>query len=128
MADLRKMGFWEIGKNTKNSLVKKVQALFEQAQIEAIEKCGTTAVTLKIFIKPPDSEQDARFGKTWFKTHMSVPAEESKEFTTELVDGCIVGNGTSELDILQCQLEFPELAAPDNIEEFTRAAGTAQQH
>ena len=116
----RKMAFWEIGKNTKNALMPKCQALFEQAQIEAFERGVKTSVTIQIDIKPPSDKDDARFGKMSFKTSMSVPKDKSREFTTELIDGVAVGSGDSQSDILQYSLTFPELAKPENIEAFPK--------
>jgi len=123
---IRKMGFWEIGKNSKNALTPKVQALFEQAQIEARERNGKTSVTLQIDIKPPSNEEEGKWGKVSFKTSMSVPKDKSREFTTELVDGIAVGSGDSQLDILQYSLQFPELAQPDKIADFMEASRKAQ--
>jgi hypothetical protein len=120
---LRKMGFWEIGKNTKKALLPTVQTLFEQAQIEARERGSKAEVTLKILVKAPDEADGRRgWGKVSFSTAIKVPRDESKEFVTEVVDGVIVGTGDSQLDILQESLQFPEFATPENISEFKRVS------
>ncbi len=116
---LRKMGFWEIGKNSKNSLVNKVQSLFEEAQLEAFQRGVKTTVTLQIKVMPPAAaDEDGRWGKVSFGANLSVPKEAEKEFTTQLVDGLIVSTGTSESDILQYKLNFPELEKPENVSPF----------
>jgi hypothetical protein len=116
----RKMGFWEIGANTKNALLPKAQSLFEQAQVEAFERGVKTSLTIQIDIKPPSDKEDGRFGKMSFKTSMSVPKDKSREFTTELIDGVAVGSGDSQSDLLQYSLNFPELANPENVEAFPK--------
>ena len=118
----RKMGFWEIGKKTKNALVPKFQALFEQAQIEALERNGKTSVTLVIDIKPPSADDEGKWGKLSFKTFMNVPKDKSRDFTTELQDGIAIGSGENQLDILQYSLEFPEIDGQDNIREFEKVS------
>ena len=118
MDALRKMGFWEIGKGTQHALIPKFQSLFEEAQLEAIQKHGLCSVTLKISIKPPGADQDDIWGKIQYETSMTVPKEQSKEFTTQLVDGMITGTGENEMEILQYKLEFPEIQELDNIEKF----------
>lgn len=125
MADqVRKMGFWEIGKKTKNALVTDVQSMFEQAQIEAFERKGKTSVILQIDIVPPSENQDARWGNVSFKTYIKVPKNESREFTVELVDGIAIGSGESMADMLQYSLKFPEL---DNVHEFPESGLKVQQ-
>jgi hypothetical protein len=114
----RKMGFWEIGKKSKRPLLGTLQALFEQAQIEAFERGVKTSVALVINIRPPDKD-DNKWGKISFTTSLNVPKEKSREFTTELVDGIAIDCGDSQSEILQYSLEFPGLSH-DNVQPFPK--------
>lgn len=99
----KKLGFYEIG---QGKLASEVQALFEQAQIEAAERKGVVTVVLKIHVAPPEAS-DNRFGKVAYTTAMNVPAHKSMVYTTELRDGVIVNTGDSLVDLLQTSLELP---------------------
>jgi hypothetical protein len=114
----RKMGFWEIGKKTKRPILSTLQALFEQAQIEAFERGVKTSVSLTINIKPPDKD-DNKWGKISFTTSLNVPKEKSREFTTELVGGVAIDCGDSQSELLQYSLEFPGLDN-DKIKPFSK--------
>lgn len=103
MEKTRKLGFFEIG---QGKLATEVQALFEQAQIEAAERSALVTVVLKIHVAPPE-QTDKRFGKVAYSTQMNVPAHKSMVYTTELKDGSIINTGDSLVDLLQTSLELP---------------------
>lgn len=99
----KKLAFYEIG---EGSLYKKVQSLFEQGQIEAMERNDDVTVVLKIHIAPPE-ETDNKFGKASFEADLKLPAYKSMIYTTELRGGMIINTGDSLVDLLQTSLELP---------------------
>jgi hypothetical protein len=99
----KKLAFYEIG---EGKLASEVQALFEQAQIEAAERKGIATVVLKIFVGAPE-QSDPRFGKVAYSTALNVPAHKSMVYTTELRDGVVIRTGDSIIDVLQERLELP---------------------
>lgn len=111
MDKIKKLAFWEVG---RGKLASEVQAIFEQAQIEARERNAVCTVSLKINVHPPEAT-DNRFGKISYATVMKVPEKKSMEFTTELLDGVIVNDGKDEADLLQLSLA---LEFPKNVEPF----------
>ncbi|MDD5394919.1 MAG: hypothetical protein PHE17_18025 [Thiothrix sp.] len=115
MSEVKKLGFYEIG---QGKLASEVQALFEQAQIEARERNQGVSVELKIFVDPPEAS-DVRFGKVSFSTLLKVPPHKSMDYTTELKDGVIINTGDSMLDLLQTELELP---MAENTRPFEKAA------
>ncbi len=118
--DKRRLAFYEIG---KGKLLSEAQALFEQAQIEAKERNAKVSVVLKITIKPPEAT-DARFGSVSFETKMRVPDRKSMDFTTELVEGIIVDDADSQLDLLQLKLDLP---MPENTTPIRKEGMNGQQ-
>jgi hypothetical protein len=110
---IRKLAFFEIG---QGKLASETQALFEQAQIEAKERKAVSTVILKIFVGPPEN-QDERFGKAAYSTELRVPPHKSMVYTTELRDGVIINSGDSEIDLMQTKLELP---IPENTAPFSK--------
>lgn len=102
----RKLAFYEV---CSGQFFKIAQADFEKAQRAAIELNGTAIVTLKLFIQPPD-DQDERFGHISFSSDIKAPAKKSAVYTTEIQDGFIVNDGTNMDSIMQMVLELPEFA------------------
>lgn len=100
----RKMAFYEIH---KGRLAIDVQKAFEEIQTAAFKMGQNSELTLKIKIEPPEDADD-KFGKVAYNVSTKLPSKKSIKFTTELMDGLIVADGDSQIDVLQNELDFPE--------------------
>lgn len=105
-----KMPFWEIG---KGRFGREVQALFEQAQIDAAERNAEIKVVATIIVKPPETT-DRRYGRVSYRTTTVAPPKKSMEYTTELVDGVIVADAEDMADLLQLKLNL-EIPSQTNL-------------
>lgn len=89
-------------------MTRDVQQEFEHAQLVAFEMRKPVIISLKMAIYPPEVG-DERFGMMKYSVKTVLPAKESKVLTTELDDGFIVKDGQDLADILQEEIEFPDL-------------------
>jgi len=104
----RKMAFFEIG---AGRLAQDMQSEFETAQRIAYERRKPVIVNLKMVIFPPDL-QDERFGEVQYVVKTSLPPKESRRLSTELKQGMIVKDGQDLAELLQEEIEFPDLQDP----------------
>jgi hypothetical protein len=103
MPDKRKMAFFEIN---NGKLAIEMQEAFERASKIAQEENLSAEVTLKIKIFP---SADGKFGKVTYQVQKKDPVRSSIELTTQITpDGIITADGSSKIDVLQEDLEFPE--------------------
>ena len=102
------MAFFEIG---AGRLAQDMQSEFETAQRIAYERRKSVIVNLKVVVFPPDL-QDDRFGEVQYVVKTSLPPKESRRLSTELKQGMIVKDGQDLAELLQEEIEFPDLQEP----------------
>ncbi|MFZ1291060.1 MAG: hypothetical protein WAR79_13270 [Melioribacteraceae bacterium] len=112
MNEKRKLAFYEIADGT---LAYEMQKAFERIQKSAINSGTETSVTLEINILP---SQDNKFGSVKYKIKEKHPGIKSIKLTTQLdQNGLIISDGSSVIDILQEELQFPKEPQIKNIKE-----------
>lgn len=102
----RRMAFYEI---CGGKFAHEVQQEFEDAQAELLARGGRVQISVNIFLVAPPPG-DPNFGGIKYSVSTKYPKIESREFTTEFRDGCIVSDGESVAELLQERLQFPDLA------------------
>jgi hypothetical protein len=111
----RKLGFYEIG---RGKFGRQVQSYFEQAQIIANERNVPVCVRAAIRVFPI-KEDNVGYVET--AAQIVEPPIKSIKYNAEYDHGAIISTGDSIGEILQGELEFPDLTGDDKNLSFTQS-------
>jgi len=110
---LRKMAFWEIG---GGQFGKEFQGDFEKAQ-DIASKRGVPVKCKAVITVYPEEKDNPNFSAIQFSTQITEPPKESIKQITLIQNGRIVKDGQSMAEILQYDLNLPDIKIKPAVSE-----------